>query len=335
MSTHTTVILTGASGYLGQNIVKELIKANYQVVGTVRSVVKGEAIVKDAGKQFSYEIVEDIGVANAFDGVLKKHPEASVFIHSASPVTIVADDPENEIINPSVNGVKNALKSVKEFGPQIKNLVLTSSIGAVIGLDDHDNENLVVTEETWNPITWDKAITNGVFGYYGSKTFAEKAAWDFVKEQKPPFTLSSVIPAFILGPQAYESQVKSVLRTSAEYVNGILNSKPGDELPYFVANFIDVRDVAKAHIVAFENPEAANQRLILADTPIDIPIIAKRIVKLFPQFEGKISTGGPVVKETTFAKVDDVKSRKILGFDYYTLNESIKNAVDQILAVDE
>jgi nucleoside-diphosphate-sugar epimerase len=50
----------------------------------------------------------------------------------------------------------------------------------------------VYTEKDWNPITLEQALENSTYGYYASKTFAEKAAWDFVKEETPNFELTTV-----------------------------------------------------------------------------------------------------------------------------------------------
>ena len=36
-------------------------------------------------ENFTYEIVKDIAVKGAFDDALKKHPEVTVFLHTASP----------------------------------------------------------------------------------------------------------------------------------------------------------------------------------------------------------------------------------------------------------
>jgi len=41
-------------------------------------------------------------------------------------------------------------------------------------------------------------------GYRASKTFAEKAAWDFVEKEKPNFTLSTINPPMVFGPVVSE-----------------------------------------------------------------------------------------------------------------------------------
>ena len=50
----------------------------------------------------------------------------------------------------------------------------------------------VYSEKDWNPITEEEAIQNPSNGYRASKTFAEKAAWDFVETEKPNFNIVTV-----------------------------------------------------------------------------------------------------------------------------------------------
>ena len=40
MSTPITVIVSGATGFIAQHVVKQLLAKNYQVIGTVRSTAK-------------------------------------------------------------------------------------------------------------------------------------------------------------------------------------------------------------------------------------------------------------------------------------------------------
>ena len=106
----TSVFVSGASGYIAQELVKQLIQKNYKVVGTVRSNEKGDSLkenLKAAGLQsenFSYEIVKDIAVEGAFDEALKAHPEVTIFLHTASPFHFNVTDVEKELLLPAING---------------------------------------------------------------------------------------------------------------------------------------------------------------------------------------------------------------------------------------
>ena len=90
-------------------------------------------------------------------------------------------------------------------------------------------------------------------------------------------------PVYVFGPQAFEIKNKSQLNTSSEIINGLLNSKPDSKFDNLTGYFIDVRDVAKAHIVAFEKDSIQGQRLILAESPFSTQSILDLIRKDFPQ----------------------------------------------------
>jgi hypothetical protein len=94
------------------------------------------------------------------------------------------------------------------------------------------------TSEDWNPLTYDEAkalpsnLAHVQYSYVptlwparqhsdtimidsGSKALAERAAWDFMSTHKPPFTLTTILPTFILGPSHEPSLRKmSDLRSS-------------------------------------------------------------------------------------------------------------------------
>ncbi|KAK6866530.1 putative NADPH-dependent methylglyoxal reductase GRP2, partial [Candida tropicalis] len=260
MSSSTTVFVSGATGYIAQHIVKELLTNGYKVIGSARSEAKGKDL-KDLvnSENFSYVVIPDISVVGAFDQALKDHPEISVFIHAASPVVFYTTDPKKDVIDPAVEGTKNVLNAIKQHGTNVSRLVVTSSTAAILpGLDFVKDK--VFTEDDWNPCTIEIGISEPSKSYFVSKTFAEKAVWEFVKTQEPHFQVSVVNPSFVFGPQAYEIKDKSKLNSSSEILAGIFRSKADDQFPQLAGVSIDVRDVAKAHLVGFEKDEAINKR---------------------------------------------------------------------------
>ena len=145
----------------------------------------------------------------SFNDALKHHPEVTVFLHTASPFHFKAKDVEKELLIPAVNGTKNALKAIKDYAPQVKRVVVTSSIAAIKVEAKENDSTFVTTEETWNPISWEEALTNPVFrAIVDLKTFAEKAAWEFVEMEKPLFILSTVNPVIVFLAHRH-STVKS------------------------------------------------------------------------------------------------------------------------------
>lgn len=330
-----TVFVSGASGFIALHTVKVLIEGGYKVVGSVRSTEKGENIKKLLkSDNFSYEIVPDIGQPGAFDEALQKHPEVSVFLHTASPFHFKVTDPLKDLVEPAVEGTKNALKAINKYGTNVKRVVITSSYAAIMDLEKTDNPEVVSTEETWNPITFEEAVKDPLRGYVASKTYAEKAAWEFVKNEQPKFALSTVNPVYVFGPQAFDEEVKSELNTSSEIINSITKLKENDDIPSISGFFIDVRDVAKAHLIAFSSEETAGQRLLLSERFYTGQDILDIYHKNFPKEAANLPKGNPGSGENAInkkAKIDNKKTRKLLGFEFISLEKSVVDSINQIV----
>ena len=338
----TTVFVSGASGYIAQEIIKQLIQKGYKVVGTVRSNDKGDSLkenLKAAGLQsenFSYEIVKDIAVKGAFDEALKAHPEVTVFLHTASPFHFNVSDIEKELLLPAIEGTKNALQAIKTYGPQIKHVVVTSSYVAVGSFFELTDPSQTITEKDWNPITYESAKEHPGKGYFGSKTFAERALWDFVEKEKPNFTVSTVNPAYVFGPQAFEIKNKSQLNTSVELINSVLKlDKDNNDFENQGGYFTDVRDVAKAHIVGFENEKAYGERLLLIEDGFTLQTILNQVRKDFPSLAEKLPVGNPENADNwkkVSHKIDNSKTRELLGYNFIDFKKSVDDTVAQIIA---
>lgn len=331
----TSVFVSGATGFIAQHIVKLLLAQGYKVVGTVRSASKGEHLAKLLDSpNFSYEVVADVEPVGAFDEALKAHPEVTVFLHTASPFHFKATDAEKELLLPAVNGTKNALTAIAKYGPQIKNVVVTSSYAAISTAENEANPDKIHDEDSWNDITWEASKVDAIAGYRGSKKFAEKAAWDFVAAEKPDFVINYVNPSFVFGPQAFDSEVKDSLNTSSEIINLLVKLTPESKIPGVRGGFVDVRDVAKAHLVAFEKP-IKNKRLLLNAGRFaaqDIIDILNENVELL---KGKLPVGSPgagAAINASMCHIVNNKTKETLGFPLIDLKKTVLDSVDQILA---
>jgi len=198
------VLLTGGSGFIAAHCVDILLQRGHSVVFTVRSQEKGDKIKnnhKDAGNdKLSYVIVEDIAKEGAFDQAVKSDPPFEAVLHTASPFHFKATDIQKELLDPAVIGTTGILKSIKKSAPSVKRVVITSSFAAIVDGSKGTWPEHTYSEKDWNPITHEAALENANNGYRASKTFAEKAAWDFVEKEKPNFTISTINPPLVFGP---------------------------------------------------------------------------------------------------------------------------------------
>jgi dihydroflavonol-4-reductase len=251
---NTTVLVTGASGFIGLHCVLQLLEQGYRVRGTVRSEGRAaevrEAMEANAGADAArrLELVEadltrDEGWADAARG-------CTYVLHVASPFPNRVPEHEDELIRPAKEGTLRVLRAAAEAG--VRRVVLTSSLAAVSSGHPHDNSR-VFTEEDWS-------IVERCPPYPKSKTLAERAAWDFVAglEGDTPMELCVINPGAVLGPV-----LNRHYSTSGEIARKLLMREiPGTAKLGFP--WVDVRDVASAHIAAMTVPEAAGQRFCCA-----------------------------------------------------------------------
>lgn len=128
------VAVTGVSGYIGSEVVKQLLEKGYTVRGTVRSKSNTSKVqhlltLSDAlpGKLELFEA--DLLKTGDFDEVVRG---ADFVLHTASPFFTESSAPEKDLVDPAVNGTSNVLRAAGKAG--IKRVVVTSSVaGRLIG----------------------------------------------------------------------------------------------------------------------------------------------------------------------------------------------------------
>lgn len=233
------VIVTGATGHIGNVLVRELLKKGEKVrvlirPGSTEIPLEGLDVEKVYG---DIRNIEDL--RQAFVGVDKVY-------HLAALISIFPGiNPELEDIN--VNGTKNVAEVCIELN--IPKLVYTSSVHAIADIP-HGNP---ITEDV--PVCEDRAI-----GKYGkTKAKATLAVLDMVKHRN----LQAVIvqPAGVIGPYDYmPSQLGFVYYMMAQ---GLFMGMSG------AYNFVDVRDVVQGIIAAGEKGRVG-ERYILSGNSLTI-----------------------------------------------------------------
>ncbi|CCH46696.1 Dihydroflavonol-4-reductase [Wickerhamomyces ciferrii] len=334
-----TVFVTGATGFIATYVIKLLLEQDYIVIGTVRTEEKGDKLLKlFDNKSFSYVIVPHLTDSKKdFDQILQSHPEIEIVLHTASPVfPKYYKDAEQDLILPAINGTKNVLESIAKYGSNVKRLVYTSSNAAVHSVN-REGPNFVENEDSWNDVEWvqgeSKDIDAGT-GYRISKTFAEREVWKY-SSNNPNVKVSVINPVFVFGPQLFDETVHE-LNYSSDLVGSLVTNGNGDDYKKFQGSFIDVRDVAKAHLFAFQHDNTINKRLILKERTFTEQTLLDIINAKFPQLAGKIPKGSPGSDKEPLSKrvvLDNTTTREILGFEFISLEQSIYDTIDQIIKV--
>jgi len=173
-------------------------------------------------------------------------------------------DIQKQLLDPAVIGTTGILKSIKKSAPTVKCVVITSSFASILDASKGSRPGHTYSEKDWNPVTHEEALKDAVSGYRGSKTFAERAAWQFVEEEKPNFTLATMCPPLVFGPIVHYLNSLDTLNTSNERIRDCIQGKWKDEIPPTgTFCYVDVRDLAKCHVLAIEKEEAANKRFFI------------------------------------------------------------------------
>lgn len=327
----TAVFISGANGYIGAHVAKLLISSGYKVVGSVRSPEKGEKLTSQLGTNFSYEIILSLTKEDSFDEVLKKHPEVTVFVHTASPTNFGSADPENEIIKPAIAGVVNALSSAQKYG-NIKKFILTSSI---LAMGDYFKDKYI-DETHWNSITHQEAITVPGSGYPGSKKFAEQAAWEFVEKQKPKYSFTVVNPVIVFGPVAFLDNGLASFGSTLNFTLQTLQIKENkDKVPHSGPS-VDVRDVAKLHLAAIESEKLTGKRLIACTAYSDGQLVLDIARKYYPDLFGNLPKGTPgssAAAAKTSVQVNNQATKDLTSIDWIPIETTFKDLIGQIAGV--
>ncbi|KAM3502477.1 hypothetical protein MY10362_004821 [Beauveria mimosiformis] len=328
----TRVLLTGGSGFIATHILKLLLERGHSVVTTVRNSTKAEDIKKNypnmGSDRLDFAIVPDIAKASAFDQVIESDPPFEAVIHTASPFTFNVTDIKRDLLDPAINGTTGILYAIKKKAPQVKRVVITSSFGSMTDMSKGLWPGHTYSEKDWNPITAEQALENPDVGYPASKTFAEKAAWDFITDEKPGFTLATILPPFVFGPAVQSLSSLKELNTSNQFIFSFAAGAAKDGIPPTKNPlFVDVRDVAFAHVKAIETAEAGGKRFFVAGGYCSNREIIDVIRTNFPAYKDTLPapsvSGGELPLEVY--KFDVSRSVDILDIKYRSLQECVKD----------
>uniref|UniRef100_A0ACD5W3V0 Uncharacterized protein n=1 Tax=Avena sativa TaxID=4498 RepID=A0ACD5W3V0_AVESA len=308
------VCVTGGSGFIGSWLVRLLLGRGYTVHATVNNLQDdaetGHLRAMDGAdarlRLFQMDLLDPASVRPAVEGV------RGVF-HLASPVILQpAHDPENELLQPAVDGTLNVLRAARDCS--VRRVVLVSSQVAMVPNPAWPADK-VIDEDSWADVEILKKLQ---LWYNVSKTLAEKAAWHFAGEEEG-LQLVVLNPALVLGPTLTPAATPS-LRVLMQLLGG----QRLDMEPYYVG-FVDVRDVAQSLLLLYENPSAQGRHLCLESTERLVDFIEK-LANLYPEF--------PVhrIKEDKQDWVvrSKVASKKLidLGVRFTPFDKTIRDTVD-------
>lgn len=252
MESPKVVCVTGGSGFLGSWCVKLLLERGYEVHATTRRPEKADFLqqLPFADERLTIFSGCDFFKAGSFEDAIRG---CDIVLHTASPF-FVKGGTEDNLVKPALEGMKNVLDSCVKL--DIPEIVVTSSTVSVYAnyTGSSTEEEYLYTEQDWSPKELLREHENW---YCLSKTLAEEEAWSYA--EKHGFKLSVMNPCLILGPQLPgQKHLNTSTGSLVAYCDG---SKT--EIANGRKNIVDVRDVALAHILAFETGNNWGSRCLL------------------------------------------------------------------------
>ena len=328
-----TVLVTGGTGFIGLHCLQQLLDKGYKVRTTIRSESRKQEVLEAMKKHSSNcenlefyiaDLLKDDGWKEAVEG-------SKYVLHVASPFFLGEPENEDVFIKPAVEGTLRVLKACADA--DVQKVVLTSSFAAV-GYG-HPREKEVYTEEDWS------SVDGEISAYAKSKTLAEKAAWEFVEnlEESKKFDLTVINPVAVTGPML-TSDIGSSNDFLLKLISGSMPACPKIHMGY-----IDVRDVAKAHIFSMTEEKTNGERIIVSENEMFFAEVGKTLneagfkksptkelpnflVKIMSFFVGELKTLLSALDRK--GDIDKTKAERFFNWEYISTEQSVTETAQQL-----
>ncbi|KAK1312214.1 Cinnamoyl-CoA reductase 1 [Acorus calamus] len=315
-STGRTVCVTGASGFIGSWVVRLLLDRGYSVNASVQNLQdprETDHLKSMDGAESSRLRLFQIDLLD-YDSISRAVRGADGVIHVASPCIVDrVSDPERELLKPAVEGTVNVLRAAKEGG--VRRVVVTSSISAIVPSPGWPAD-VVKGEECWTDVDFCK---DNEIWYPASKTLAERAAWEFAKENGLDVVVLN--PGTVTGPI-----IPPTINASMSMLVRLLQGCT-DEYEHFYMGPVHVKDVALAHILLYENPSAAGRHLCV-ESIAHYSDFAAKVAELYPEYKiprfPKDTQPGLLRAQNPSKKLID------MGLNFISMEQIIKDSVESL-----
>ncbi|KAH7289760.1 hypothetical protein KP509_30G017800 [Ceratopteris richardii] len=299
-------------------MVKLLLERGYRVRGVVRSPDNNEKCghverlegAKEGLTLLKGDLLDPDSLSAAIDG-------CSGVFHMACPVpSYTLTNPEVEVLSHAIKGTLNVLEACKNS--KVKRIVMTSSVAAM-AFDLHKPKDAPLDESCWSDE--DYLRENNHWCMLG-KTMGEKAAWDY--SQKNGLDLVVICPSLVLG-----SLLQASPNTSSLVVLKLLNGS-SDSYENSSVGVVDVKDVANAHLLAYETKSASGRYLCRNKTVTRAEMI-EIIRRLHPDYTLPTRMIEPQI---SLSMAKEFSQKKIivneLGPKYTPVETTIKETVESL-----
>lgn len=228
-------LVTGATGFVGSHVTRQLIDAGHTVRALYRSERKLSQLADFDVDAVAGDLDDSARLERACAG-------CEIVFHVAAKADYWKDDDRDALWRVNVEGTRNLLAAAKAAG--VRRVVFTSSASTIGILPG----NQLADEST------DFNLPPERFWYAYTKLKAEEIAAEFAADGLDVVTLN---PAVIIGPGDLNAISGSFILETAR-LQWLLPLSSGG------ISVIDARDVARAHVAAIERGRAGERYILSA-----------------------------------------------------------------------
>ncbi|KAI0391873.1 putative cinnamoyl-CoA reductase [Xylariaceae sp. FL0594] len=253
-----SLLITGATGFIGFKVLLEALEAGWTVRAAVRSASKADFLAKHpkvvalgaTDSKLSFVVVPDICDEKAYEEAIK---DVTHVIHVASPIPLPFLDPVTGIYEPNVKSVKAMLRAALT-SPSLGKLVITSSQYGNSPFPP--NPSLTIDADFRVPDLAGPPFDSGVHAYWASKVAATNATDAFVRGKNPGFDVVLVFPGWVFGRDDRALSVQDFFSGTNAVLMGLVTGR--DDPEPRPSGVVHVSDAAKLHVLALNDGAPRN-----------------------------------------------------------------------------
>ncbi|CAL5353191.1 unnamed protein product [Camellia sinensis] len=355
------VCVTGASGFIGSELVRQLLLRGYVVHATVQDLSYSLLLLLPKNEQetkhlealegaktrlrlFQMDLLDYTSIFASINGV------SGVF-HVASPCVLQVHDPQKQLLEPAIEGTKNVLKAAKELG--VRRVVLTSSFSTIIP-NYNWPADVVLNGDSWSDVDYcrrkgvdirGKALVSPIERYavVPDDNVSQKDKFcrgeDLILElwysvsknlaekaawefaKEKDLNMVVVIPGAVFDP-ILPPTINSSMSVLLRLLQGCT-----DTLQDFYGGAVHVKDVALAHILVYESTSATGRHLC-AESISHFGDFAAKVAEIYPEYKlprlPKDTQPGMLRDKNPSKKLMD------LGLQFIPIEQIIKDSVESL-----
>ncbi len=309
------VLITGANGFVGSNLVKRLIQKKVKVIALTRSGIKNPSFLTTEGLVDKIFKVEKANVKNfdSLNNIVKKNKVKVIFHLAAQPLVEVGKESPIETFDVNIRGTWNILEAARQN--KVEKVVIASTTH-VYG----DNPNLPYKEEYFPQPSRP---------YETSKACADLLAQSFADTYSLPVEVPRFVNLYGPGDFNFGRVVPSVIKA-------ILKGKNPEMWDVgAVRDFLFIDDAIDAYLLLVEKKLENKKRPRIfnfgSGKPVEVIKLARKIVKIVGDKDVKLITKSvPKSREKEIPKqyISIAKAKRELGWQpKYSLSEGIEKTV--------